>query len=218
MFVSGNISASSFRDVSSSQKISTLGVRPIAEHGESYSERKRSKAKIKYKKIKGSDRILAPAGLQEQYYIDFEPSGVLASIRKYLNIVKENSNNNFFLSGVNDDVDFSRFFSATYLLTHVESPEPYQGEGTEAIQGLVEKSLLDEETEGRVILYLTPISAEDSSFKFFYKLGFRFAEMALNNLAENAIQNKLINIQVPEGYMYLPKENMPKLLRYGHLF
>lgn len=220
MFVSGNISARSFQDVTSSQKISTLGAREVSGYGTSIPDKKIQKAKIKFKKLKGSDKILAPFGLSDDYYYE-EQEGVLDNIKRYLNIVKDTEKKgNFFLSGVADDDVGSvpKYFNSTYLLTNIESPEPYKGEGTEALQGLVEKSLIDEDTQGRVILYLSQIAPEDSSWKFFYKLGFRSVDENINLLIQDAIDKNMNKIIIPEAYMYLPQGNIQKLLRYGQLF
>ena len=222
MQVSGNIAVRSFQDVTSSQKISTLGTKSVSGFGASILENKKRKAKIKFKKIKGSDRLVAPHGLQDEYYSE-EQEGFFDNVKRYFNLMKDSQpsgHSNFFLSGVLDDEGASplKYFATTYLITEVEAPVPYVGSGTEAVQGVVEKSVVDEETCGRVILYLSQISPEDTSCKFFYKLGFRYADENLNELVNDSIEKNIPRIVVPSAYMYLPKDNVPKLLRYGHLF
>lgn len=223
MQVSGNISARSLQDVTYSQKISTLGTKSVTGFGASIHEKKRQKARIKYKKIKGSDKLIAPLGLPEEYCYE-ETGGMLENIKRYLNIMKDKSlavgNANFFLSGLAEDEDVVsvKYFASSYLITEIEAPEPYVGEGTLAVQGVVEKSVLDEETAGRVILYLSQIAPEDTSSKFFYKLGFRFVDENLNEIVKDAIDKNLPRFEIASGYMYLPKLSIPKLLRYGHLF
>ena len=224
MQVSGAISVKSFQDVASSQKISTLGTKAVSGYGASVHEKKRQKARIRYKKIKGSDRLIAPCGLPEEYYYAEQQSGVLGCIKRYLNLIKDKpaltENTNFFLSGVAEDEDVmsGKYFACSYLITELEAPVPYVGEGTLAVQGVVEKCVLDEEALGRIILYASQIAPEDTSSKFFYKLGFRYADEDLNNIVRHAIDKNLPSFEIPAGYMYLPKENIPKLLRYGHLF
>ena len=219
MQVIGNVSMRTFQDVSSSQKISTLGTREVSGYASSFFDKKRSKAKIKFKKIKGNDKLLAPVGLEDEYYYE-EKLGVLENIKQYFNIVdSKKDTGNFFLSGISEqDDELFKYFSACYLLTEIEAGEPRVGQGTEALQGLVEKSLLDTDTQGRVILFVSQIAPEDTSCKFFYKLGFRYADEEVNKLVNDAIEKNLVSLQVPEGYMYLPKANIQKLLRYGHLF
>ena len=220
MLVSGNIPVTNYPEMSS-QKLSTLGSRAINGYSSVIQEKKRQKARIKYKKIKSSDLLLAPDGLPDEYYAPEKEEGfaILKGVKQYLRIIPESKREgNFFVSGVGGEEEKSKYFSDVYLLQDIESPTPREGAGTEAIQGLVEKSMLDESTNGRVILYIRPISLEDTSVQFFYKLGFRSADEAWNKKIEETIRDNLVKIEISSCYMYLPKGNIPKVLRYGQLF
>ncbi len=221
MLVSGNIPVTPYQEFAS-QKISTLGTREISGYASIVQEKKRQKAKIKYRKIKPSDVIIAPEGLPEEYYYEGEENrtSILKSVRQYLNFLPDKTQEgNFFLSGVVDeDERLQKYFNACYLISHIEAPVPLNGAGTEAMQSLVEKSMLDEETCGRVILYMVQLSEADTSPKFFYKLGFRYIDADSNTAMEKFIETNIFEFRVQPGYMYLPKGNIQKLLRYGHLF
>ena len=224
MLVSGNVPVRQFQEMSS-QKISTIGSRPVAGHGSPFEEKKKQKAKLKFKKIKASERFVAPDGIDENYIYEIDENAkasLLGNIRQCLSIVKEKeSNGNFFLSGLPEDklaIAPPKYFNTTYLITNIEAPELRQGLGTEAVKSLVEKSIVDEDVEGRVIVYITQLTTEDTSYQFFYKLGFRFADENLNELVKNELGKEISELIIPPGYMYLPRSNMQKLLNYGQLF
>ena len=220
MLVSGNVPVTNYPELSS-QKMSTLGSRAINGYSSVIQEKKRQKARIKYKKVKASDLLVASEGFPEEYYAPEKEEGftLLKGVKQYLRIIPESKKEgNFFVSGVGGDEEKSRYFSDVYLLQDIESPTPREGAGTEAIQCLVEKSMLDENTNGRIILYIRPIALEDTSVQFFYKLGFRSTDEAWNKKIEDSIRNNLLEIEISSCYMYLPKENVPKVLRYGQLF
>ncbi len=220
MLVSGNIPVTSYQDLAS-RKISTLGTREISGYASILQEKKKQKAKIKYKKIMAADGIAAPDGLPEEYYSSGGglKTSLIKTVRQCLNILPEkNYENNFFLSGVVVDEYPSKYFNTCYLLAAIESPIPFEGAGTEAMQSLVEKSMLDDDTCGRIILYMSQLSDKDTSPKFFYKLGFRYTEENSNIILKEMIDKNIYEFYLPPGYMYLPKENIQKLLRYGQLF
>ncbi len=220
MLVSGNIPVTTYQELAS-QKISTLGTREISGYVSVVQERKKQKAKIKYRKIKISDFITAPEGLPEEYYSPENGAklSIMKSVRQYLNFLPEkNREGNFFLSGIMDEKQEPRYLNNCYLISDIKAPTPYMGAGTEAIQALVEKSMLDEDTGGRVILYMAQISDEDTSPKFFYKLGFRYIDVDQNMALQSFIDKNIFEFRLLPGYMYLPKDNIQKLLRYGQLF
>ncbi len=220
MLVSGNIPVTNYQELVS-QKISTLGAREISGYAGSIQEKKKQKAKIKYRKIKTSDCITAPDGLPEAYYSTDEgiKTSIIKSVRQCLNFLPEKTHEgNFFLSGIVDEEHEQKYFNNCYLLANIESPTPHEGAGTEAMQALVEKSMLDDDTLGRVILYMAQLSDEDTSPKFFYKLGFRYIDPDSNKELKECIEKNIFEFRMPPGYMYLPKENIQKLLRYGQLF
>ncbi len=221
MLVSGNIPVTSYQELVP-QKISTLGTREVSGYASIVQEKKKQKAKIKYRKIKSYDCITAPDGLPEEYYtLDGGlKKSIIKNVKQYLNIIPDKKQEgNFFLSGVVDGEKQSpKYFNNCYLLSYIESPVPYEGAGTEAMQTLVEKSLLDDDTGGRVILYMAQLSPEDTCPKFFYKLGFRYVNGDYNTELKQYIDKNIIEFRMPPGYMYLPKGHVQKLLRYGHLF
>ncbi len=220
MLVSGNIPVTPYQEFAS-QKISTLGTREISGYASIVQEKKKQKAKIKYRKIKTSDCIIAPDGLPLEYYSSEEgiKHSIIKSVKQYLNFLPDKKQEgNFFLSGVIDEEREQKYFNNCYLLANIESPTPHEGAGTEAMQSLVEKSMLDDDTGGRVILYMVQLSDEDTSPKFFYKLGFRYIDEDNNTAMKEFIDKNIFEFRMPSGYMYLPKENIQKLLRYGHLF
>ena len=222
MLVSGSVPVRNYQDVVS-QKITTLATREVAGYSSAFVGKKKQRARIKFKKIKISDKIIAPDGMMDDYAIDEETilkTSLLGNIRHFLNISNNRKNSgNFFLSGLSDDSPpILKYFNNTYIITELESPVPREGAGTEAVQGLVEKSLLDDETNGRVIIYHKQIAPEDTSSMFFYKLGFRYVEEEQNFIVQDAIDKNMSEMIIKPAYMYLPKDNIPKLLRYGHLF
>lgn len=221
MLVSGNVPVRNYQEVAS-QKITTFATREISGYSSTFKERKRQRARIKFKKIKLSDRIVAPDLLPDNYVVDEEilmKTSLLGNIRHFLSINNKKQTGNFFLSGLSDDSPpLLKYFNNTYIITELESPTPREGAGTEALQGLVEKSMLDDDTQGRVVVYLEQIAPEDTSSLFFYKLGFRYAEDEQNLIIQDAIDKNMSEVIIKPSYMYLPKDNIPKLLRYGHLF
>lgn len=222
MLVSGSVPIRNYQDVTS-QKISTLATRKVAGYATAFVGKKKQRARIKFKKIKISDKIIAPYGMPEEYAIDEDEvlkASLLGNIRHLFALSnKKTTSGNFFLSGIAEETcPPTCYFNNTYLITELESPIPREGAGTEALQGLVEKSLLDDETQGRVIVYLEQIAPEDTSSMFFYKLGFRYADDDLNSIVHDAIDKNMSELIIKPAYMYLPKDNIQRLLRYGHLF
>lgn len=222
MLVSGNVPVRNYQDVVS-QKITTLATREVSGYASAFVGKKKQRARIKFRKIKVSDKIIAPDGISDDYSIDEETilkASLLGNIRHLFKVADSRKNSgNFFLSGLSDEAcPTVRYFNNTYIITELESPVPREGAGTEAVQGLVEKSLLDDDTQGRVLVYLEQIAPEDTSSMFFYKLGFRYADDGQNLIVQEAIDKNMSEIIIKPAYMYLPKDNIPKLLRYGHLF
>ena len=223
MLVTGNVPIRNYQDVAS-QKISTLASREVSGYSSGIWAKKKQKAKLKFKKIKFLDKIIAPIGMPQVYCCDDEyiiNQSFWANIRHTFEVSKhKTSSGNFFVSGMLDDSlpVSTKYFRTTYLITEIESPVPREGAGTEALQGLVEKSMLDDETQGRVILYQEQCSPEDTSAVFFYKLGFRFMDPNANENIQECIAKKIPDLPAQTGMMYLPKVNIHKLLRYGDLF
>ena len=92
-----------------------------------------------------------------------------------------------------------------------------KGTGTRAVQEVVEKSVADARTCGRVTLDAKVIDGKTCPAGFYYKLGFRFGDSAQNQRLEQwllAGGKREANI-CETGMMFLPKENIEHCLNYG---
>lgn len=94
-----------------------------------------------------------------------------------------------------------------------------KGTGTRSIQSIVQKSLADAETQGRVTLEAACLDAENAPGGFYYKLGFRFVDDTMNTECAKWIKNggKFEEAPFAVGAMYLPKENISHCLNYGKI-
>ncbi len=93
-----------------------------------------------------------------------------------------------------------------------------KGSGTAAVQNVVEKSLSNPLTKGRVMLDASSIDGKTHPAGFYYKLGFRYKQPAYNQELEAWLANggKRENSPMfPSAVMYLPKENIEHCLNYG---
>lgn len=95
-----------------------------------------------------------------------------------------------------------------------------KGAGTKAIKEIVQKSLNDYRTEGRVILNACCMDGHSFPGGFYYKLGFRFENSKNNKLCEHWIRTGGNIKNAPEVYgtMFLPKENIYHCLSYNEKF
>ncbi|MBR3889488.1 hypothetical protein IKJ53_03145 [bacterium] len=165
-------------------------------------------AKIKYRKIKRSDKYTVYGDWKNDYVdevtIEITNSPEIAELRqKYRLITFKNP------------VSKTLYLKNCYKIDFIEAPQRYQGAGTKAVKSLVERSLADKDTEGRVVVNAEIIDEKTSPAGFFYKLGFRFVDNNQNDKMETWIKEKtIINAPQLTGMMYLPKENINKLLRY----
>ena len=91
-----------------------------------------------------------------------------------------------------------------------------KGSGTNSVKAVVQKSLEDIETQGRVTLDADCIDGKTSPAGFYYKLGFRFTNPALNETCEKWLLEGGLRENAPfcQGIMFLPKENISKCLNY----
>lgn len=105
------------------------------------------------------------------------------------------------------------YVKSCYMIDSIVSPVRGKGEGTKAVRNILEKSLTDKDTEGRLITNVIVLDGETSAAGFFYKLGFRFIEDNKNNIMKEWINDKK-NYIAPKltGLMYLPKENVNRLM------
>ena len=93
-----------------------------------------------------------------------------------------------------------------------------KGSGTAAVQNVVEESLSNPLTKGRVMLDASSIDGKTHPAGFYYKLGFRYKQPAYNQELEAWLANggKRENSPMfPSAVMYLPKENIEHCLNYG---
>ena len=110
------------------------------------------------------------------------------------------------------------FLKNCYIIDYIQSPKPRCGLGTEAVKALAEKAMFDPRANGRIVTFSAPVWKESSPALFFYKLGFRFIEKGANEYMEDCLIKKIPDIPPQIGMMYLPKNNLHRLLRYGELF
>ena len=120
---------------------------------------------------------------------------------------------------VKECTDFSARYPEDYRFQYVMNIEHLRsnrrGEGTKAIKNVVQKSLEDSQTQGRVTLAAVNIDlSRPHPFNFYYKLGFRASENFYNNMGKEG------KTMYPDAmiYMYLPKENIEHCLNYRSSF
>ena len=110
------------------------------------------------------------------------------------------------------------YVKSCYQIDFISSPIRYKGEGTKAIKSLVEKSMTDKDTEGRIIVDVKITDGETSAAGFFYKIGFKFLDNNKNDMMQKWLKDeKSIISPKLTGVMYLPKESIQKLLVYKML-
>lgn len=167
-------------------------------------------AKIKYRKIKSTDKYTVYGAWTEDYAYS---------------VVTEATNSDEKLAELKNRYKFLTFKPTTYTthylnncykIDYIEAPQRYKGEGTKAVKALLERSLSDKDTQGRIVVNAEIIDGKSSPAGFFYKLGFRFIDKKMNETMEAWLEEKtILNAPMLTGMMYLPKENINKLLRYG---
>ena len=103
-----------------------------------------------------------------------------------------------------------------YIIDSIEAPQRYMGAGTKAVQTVLDRSLADKDTEGRLVVYAEITDGQTSPAGFFYKLGFRFVDKSMNETMENWLKKNL-ETEAPKitGMMYLPKNHINKLMMYN---
>ncbi len=91
-----------------------------------------------------------------------------------------------------------------------------KGSGTRSVKEVVNKSLSDPRTVGRVTLEACCIDGKTSPAGFYYKLGFRFNNNELNKILKEWLDNggKRENAPFITGMMHLPSENIEHCLNY----
>lgn len=166
----------------------------------------KEKATLRVKKFKRSDGIIITGDIDEDY-VD-----IVEDLKKQ----PQPQSFNFFQ--LQPEVPKTMFLKDCYVIDYIISPKQRCGLGTEAIKGLVEKAMFDNKIQGRIVTFSSPVWKESSPAIFFYKLGFRFMTKSANEYIEECLIKKIPDIPPQIGMMYLPKNNIHRLLRYGEKF
>lgn len=185
----------------------------------------KEKATIRIKKIKRGDNIIIPGEIDDDY-VDIVEEEIRHNSGGY------GIGGSSFFASPNLFLDDSsplyapppvkkrktKYLKNCYIIDYIQSPKVGCGMGTEAIKNLAEKAMFDKKADGRIVTFSAPIIKESSPALFFYKLGFRFTEPEANECMEKCLKDKIPDIPAQIGMMYLPKNRLHKLLRYGDLF
>jgi len=177
------------------------------------------KANIRVKKIKRGDNIIIPGEIDDDYVdiVEETDSGQYSPPNNSSGSSLITSPNLFITPPKTKTVK-RKYLKNCYIIDYIQSPKPRCGLGTEAIKQLAEKAMFDNKAEGRIVTFSAPIVRESSPALFFYKLGFRFTDTDANEYMEECLRKKIPDIPAQIGMMYLPKNRLQKLLRYGELF
>ena len=170
------------------------------------------KSTIKYHKIGKHDKYKVTGILPEYYISDKQVPKTNVD-----NLIKLSSKYQLVSFKIPDESN-DYYVNSCYMIDFISSPVRCKGEGTKAIKALVEKSITDKDTKGRIITDVRIIDGQTSAAGFFYKLGFRFVDKNKNEQMQNWI-NDTSAILSPQltGLMYLPQEGTKRLLMYKML-
>lgn len=171
----------------------------------------KEKAELRTQKFKRNQNIIIVGDIDDDYVDTVEEeyeddSGQLQN------------GNNFFMQVAPKLKRKTKYLKDCYVVDYIVSPRARCGLGTDAIKGLVEKAMFDPKIEGRIVTYSAPACQESSPAIFFYKLGFRFIEPSANERIKECIIQKTPDLPAQTGMMYLPKNHIHSLLRYGDKF
>ena len=167
----------------------------------------KEKATLRVKKFKRGDNIIIAGDIDENY-VDI--------IEEDLPESEHDTSYSFFK--LKPPKRKLKYLKNCYVIDYIQSPQQRRGMGTNAIKALAEKAMFDTRAEGRIVTYSSPICKESSPALFFYKLGFRFIDPKGNEYMEECLIKKVPDIPPQIGMMYLPKNNLQRLLSYGDLF
>lgn len=167
----------------------------------------KQKALIRIKKIKRSDNIVIVGDIDDDYVDIVED-----------NLLENSPEGEFNFFQLQPEKRKTAFLKNCYIIDYIQSPKQRCGLGTEAVKALAEKAMFDPRANGRIVTFSAPVWKESSPALFFYKLGFRFIEKGANEYMEDCLIKKVPDIPPQIGMMYLPKNNLHRLLRYGELF
>ena len=173
--------------------------------------------KIKYKKVNASDKRMAFGVYPEDYVYEVSINKP-TEMNIYIKAPLLGITGGIGQSAKNNDSNVIKkyYFNNCYELEDIQSPERYSGWGTETMRSLLEMSIQDKDTNGRIIVNAKVTDGETSPVGFFYKLGFRFTDKNLNSQMDDWLRTSPHSCISPmiTGMMYLPKENVSKLLMY----
>lgn len=170
------------------------------------------KSSIKYHKIRNNEKYRVRGTLPEYYISDMKVPKT--DVEKLVKLTSKYKLVSFKIPDETNDY----YVKSCYMIDHISSPVRYKGEGTKAIKNLVEKSMADKDTRGRIIVDVKIIDGQTSASGFFYKLGFRFLDNKKNEIMQNWLKGeKTILSPKITGVMYLPKECVQRLMMYKML-
>lgn len=196
--------------------IGTSGVVRLAERKQQEDKPKViAAAKIKFHKIKQSDKYQIHGNMPEDYSVSIEVETSSKEIEKNMELMNRYRLITFKLP----KKQMYTYLKDCYMIDYLASPERYEGAGTKAVQSLLDRSLSDKDTEGRIVVMSKIIDEQTSPAGFFYKLGFRFTDNNLNEIMDKWMVKKL-ETEAPKltGMMYLPKQHINKLMMYNRNF
>lgn len=188
-----------------------IPVRNNAQPKKEEQPQKVSDAKIKYHKIKLSDKYSVQGNWSDDYVEKVEVKTSSKELEKKLELMSRYRLITFKLP----EKQTYLYLKDCYIIDRLEAPQRYKGAGTKAIQALLEKALADKDTQGRIVVYANIIDGQTSPAGFFYKLGFRFGHKQKNEVMESWLRsNNIAEAPKITGMMYLPKNHINKLMMY----
>lgn len=169
-------------------------------------------AKIKFHKIKEHEKHIVQGVWPDDYVIKTSVAVSSKEIEKNMELMSRYRLIKFNLPSKKEIVHLR----GCYQIDNIVAPQRYHGAGTKALQSLLDRSVSDKDTDGRIIVYADIVDGQTSPAGFFYKLGFRFLDNGMNEVMETWLR-KNIKTDFPKltGVMYLPKSNINKLMMYG---
>ena len=172
-------------------------------------------AKIKYHKIKESEKHTVQGNWPDDYVVKEVIEASTKEIEKNMELMNRYCLIRFNMPSKRTVLHLK----SCYKIDQIASPERFRGAGTKAVQTVLERSLADKDTEGRIVVYAEVTDGQSSPAGFFYKLGFRFLDNSMNDVMETWARRN-IRTELPSltGLMYLPKQNINKLMMYGKNF
>ena len=169
-------------------------------------------AKIKFHKIKESDKRTVQGNWVDDYVIKVIQEASTKEIEKNMELM----NRYRLITFKMPSKKIINYLKSCYQIDNIVAPQRYMGAGTKAIQSVLDRSLSDKDTEGRLIVYAEITDGQTSPAGFFYKLGFRFLDNSMNDVMEKWLSKNLkTDFPTLTGVMYLPKNHVNKLMMYG---